>query len=126
MQTPARPIVKLEILGHKVEILQAGNRRTVAYPAPRPTGKQADKIEAYLRAEGFLPEENPEASPTAGPKDYMSPGIKIWFKDGSFEFFQAGTADILQFDEHLHTITLINNGKTLELEGVKAVECTEN
>jgi hypothetical protein len=116
-----RVIHRLTVHFHNVEILKTGDAQIVAaYPAPHPTGKTAEAIEAYLQEEGFLPQtgKTQKTLPQSS-----KPGLRIRFADGAVEFYQDGSADLLNYDEADGTATILINGKVIELTEVASVEC---
>lgn len=108
---------------HPVTILR--NEEGDIYPAyelPYPTGEEADKIEAYLAAEGFLGKP-PEAEKE--PPQVLTPGMVVRYKTGTNEFYSNEHADLVTYDKEAGCAVLLFGGKAIELTDIVSLEQEE-
>lgn len=95
-----------------------------AYDVPYPNGPQADRIEAYLVAEGLLPASEGQSQGLElelGRQKGSEQKVTIHFTSGITECYRGDT-DMINFNEEEKSATLIFAGRIIELEGVASIE----
>lgn len=106
----------LHIGEYPVDIVQSEEGDTYAsFDFPLPSPEEADRIESYLTAEGFLQKKN--VSVQTETKKFT-----VFFKDGTTESYRLEDAEILAFDQPHGCATILLGGKAFELENVKGIE----
>lgn len=123
-------VQELYVHGFPVQILKSEEGEIfAAFDAPQPSPEESEKILAYLRNEGFLPEDPgwlpPSEQEPPQNKQILTPKIVITHEDGSKETFALDQSDILAYDPDLHEVTISLHGKVHLIDHVTAVETQE-